>query len=76
MSQNEMIRVEVDPALEHIIPIFVEEMQEYVRAIANALDDGDFALIDDLGHTIKGTASNFRIAPLTEIGSSLESAML
>jgi len=66
--------IRIPDELEAIIPIFLEEMREYVEAITSAMEVSDFQAIQALGHTIKGTAGNFGVVAISDIGRSVESA--
>lgn len=71
---REDISLQLEAGLEHIMPIFLLEMREYVEAIEDALDEEDYSRVQSLGHTIKGTAGNFGLGPIVDIGKSLETA--
>ncbi|HAZ08251.1 MAG TPA: hybrid sensor histidine kinase/response regulator [Elusimicrobia bacterium] len=65
------IHADVDPALRRLLPRFLQNREEDVAAIEDALQKRDYALIHDIGHRVKGIGG-FDFMPLYKMGTSLE----
>jgi HPt (histidine-containing phosphotransfer) domain-containing protein len=68
------IIVYIDPDLEDLIPGFLKGRQEDIAAIGIALESGDLARIQLLGHSLKGNGAGYGFDELSTIGRSLEAA--
>lgn len=66
------IVVQVDADLEDLIPDYLENRQNDVKALEQALEAKDFETIRILGHTMKGTGGGYGFERITEIGRALE----
>lgn len=74
MSIFDPIRVKVDPDLKEIIPGYLENRQNDIKAILEALEKGDYNIIQIAGHKMKGTGAWYGFDTVTEIGKSIELA--
>lgn len=74
VKPGEKIIVQVDAELEDIIPAFLEEMHENVRAMQEALKKCDYETLQHLGHKTKGTAGYYGFDAICNIGTSLDQA--
>ena len=66
--------VQVDPEIEDIVPIFLQNRRDDVESLSKALEDGDFEPIGILGHSMKGSGGGYGFDTITDIGRSLEQA--
>lgn len=71
---NNKITISVDPDLEDLIPGFLQNRQNDVQSLRAALDAGEFQIIQNLGHSLKGVGGGYGFARISEIGNELESA--
>jgi HPt (histidine-containing phosphotransfer) domain-containing protein len=78
MTQNtdakpdEKIVVNVDSDIEDLIPGFLENRQQDVKSIYDALDKEDYETIRILGHSMKGAGGGYGFDEITDIGRSIE----
>jgi len=72
-SSNSFV-VQVDPEIEDIVPIFLQNRRDDVESLSKALEDGDFETIRLLGHSMKGSGGGYGFDAITDIGQSLEQA--
>ncbi len=78
MTQNtdaepdEKIVVNVDSDIEDLIPGFLENRQEDVKSIYDALEKEDYETIRILGHSMKGAGGGYGFEEITDIGRSIE----
>ncbi|MEA2624148.1 MAG: hypothetical protein QOD06_193 [Candidatus Binatota bacterium] len=70
------IVIKVDPELQDLIPGFLENRRNDLKAIRTALDQGDFDTIRYLGHGMKGMGGGYGFEQITHIGGSLERAAI
>ena len=68
------IVVHIDPDLEDLIPLFMENRQNDIVAIREALKTGDFNTVRTLGHSMKGSGGGYGFDSITTIGAFLEQA--
>jgi len=73
-KQGEKIIVHVDAELEDLIPGFLENRQEDIRSIREALEKDNYETIRTLGHSMKGSGGGYGFDAITDIGRSLENA--
>ena len=66
--------VQVDPEIEDIVPIFLQNRRDDVESLSKALEDGDFETIRILGHSMKGSGGGYGFDAITDIGNCLEQA--
>ncbi|MFQ6028815.1 MAG: Hpt domain-containing protein [Dehalococcoidia bacterium] len=74
LKPGQKIVIQVDVDLEDIVPIFLENRQEDIREIQEALSKGDFETIRVLGHSMKGAGGGYGFEAVTEMGATLETA--
>ena len=72
--RNDSIRVHADPKFADLIPGFLQNRRNDVIAMLGALDQGDFATVESLGHRMKGAGGSYGFAAITDIGDALEHA--
>lgn len=60
--------------LEELLNIYFLEFQEKKDRIAEALKRADFALIKEIGHSIKGASANLSLPSLCRDAAALEAA--
>lgn len=66
--------VNPDPDLEDLVPGYIEHREADAKAIAEALEAGDLAAVQFIGHSMKGSGSGYGFDGLTDIGLELENA--
>jgi len=66
--------VRVDADLQELIPGYLENRHTDVKAMLEALEQGDYETIRVLGHSMKGSGGGYGFDAITEIGSALERA--
>ena len=66
--------VQVDPEIEEIVPIFLQNRHNDVESLSRALEAGDFETIRILGHSMKGSGGGYGFDGITDIGEYLEQA--
>ena len=73
-TRGEKIIVTVDSDLEDLIPGFLENRNQDIKSIFDALTGDDYAAIAKLGHTMKGVGGGYGFDAITDIGRSIEQA--
>ena len=73
-SPKDTIFVHANPKLKDLIPGFLQNRRREVIALLDALDKGDFATVENLGHGMKGAGGSWGFQPITDIGAALEQA--
>jgi PAS domain S-box-containing protein len=73
-NQLDAIRIRANPTLADLIPEFLENRRNDVTAIEDALDKGDFEIIERLGHGMRGAGGSWGFQGITDIGAALEEA--
>ena len=61
-----------DPDMADLVEMFVDELQDRVNAINQALNATDTATLTQLAHQLKGAAGGYGFTPITEAASTLE----
>lgn len=74
LKQEEKITVHVDPEIVDLIPGFLENRRKDIKAMDEALRQGDFETIRMLGHSMKGAGGSYGFDAVTDIGKALEEA--
>ena len=74
ISQHDTIIVRANPKFADLIPSFLENRRHDVVAMLEALDRGDFATVENLGHGMKGAGGSWGFEGVTDIGADLERA--
>ena len=72
--RNDAIVVRANPKLADLIPGFLQNRRQDVIAMLEALDRGDFAIVESLGHGMKGAGGSWGFQAITDIGAALEQA--
>lgn len=62
------------PAIADLIPGFLQNRRHDVVAALAALDRGDYAAVESLGHGMKGAGGSWGFDGITDIGAALEEA--
>jgi PAS domain S-box-containing protein len=73
-SQMNAIRIRANPTIADLIPEFLENRRRDVTAIQDALDKGDFEIVERLGHGMRGAGGSWGFQGITDIGAALEEA--
>ncbi|MET0917281.1 MAG: PAS domain S-box protein [Burkholderiales bacterium] len=73
---NDAIVVCANPILADLIPGFLKNRRQDVIAMLEALDRGDFATLESLGHGMKGAGGSWGFQAITDIGAALEQAAM
>ena len=76
IKPGQQIVVQIDLDLEDIVPVFLENRQEDVTEIRDALNRGDFETVRILGHSMKGAGGGYGFDTVTDMGASLENAAI
>jgi HPt (histidine-containing phosphotransfer) domain-containing protein len=58
--------------LEELLKIYFEEFGEKHAQLERAIEQGNFTLIQELGHSLKGASANLSLAVLKKVCFSLE----
>jgi HPt (histidine-containing phosphotransfer) domain-containing protein len=76
MAKNtkEKIVVHIDPELKELIPVYIENRNRDIDDMTEALENGDFTLIQSLSHSMKGSGGGYGFDTITDIGKVLEQA--
>ena len=73
-SRKDTILVRANPKFADLIPGFLQNRRQDVIAMLDALDRGDFATVESLGHGMKGAGGSWGFQAITDIGAALEQA--
>ena len=73
-TQNGTIVVQVDKALQDLIPGYLNARREDVRKLHRAIADKDLETIRLLGHSMKGSGGGYGFDGITEIGRQIEAS--
>ncbi len=73
-SRGNAILVHANPKLTDLIPGFLQNRRHDVAAMLYALNMGDFAIVENLGHGMKGAGGSWGFQGITDIGTALERA--
>jgi CheY-like chemotaxis protein/HPt (histidine-containing phosphotransfer) domain-containing protein len=73
-EKSDRLRVRANPKLADLIPGFLENRRQDAIAIREALDRGDFATVERLGHGMRGAGGSWGFDELTDIGAAIEEA--
>jgi HPt (histidine-containing phosphotransfer) domain-containing protein len=69
-----VITVEVDQDLEEIVPGFLENRQQELVKINQAIESSDFDTLQVIGHKLAGNAGGYGFATLGEFGAQMENS--
>jgi len=73
-KKAEKIIVTIDPALEPIVPRFLELRRDDIKHINEALGSGDYETILRIGHSMKGSGAGYGFDYISDIGIKIENA--
>jgi CheY-like chemotaxis protein/HPt (histidine-containing phosphotransfer) domain-containing protein len=73
-SRKDTITVRANPKFTDLIPGFLLNRRHDVIAMLDALDRGDYATVESLGHGMKGAGGSWGFQGITDIGAALEQA--
>ena len=73
---QDTIKVRPNPRIADLIPAFLQNRRLEVTTLLDALDRGDFATVESLGHGMKGAGGSWGFDAITEIGAALERAAI
>lgn len=65
------IKVEIEPDLMDLVPMFLENRSKEVGQLRTALAEGDVTTVEDIGHRMKGLGG-YGFAYVGEAGAALE----
>jgi response regulator RpfG family c-di-GMP phosphodiesterase len=71
---HDTIKVRPNPRIADLIPAFLQNRRLEVTTLLDALDRGDFATVESLGHGMKGAGGSWGFDAITDIGAALERA--
>ena len=71
---EDRILVRIDPDIADLIPEYLEHCREDLASARQAVEKGDHAAIEVIGHGLKGSGGGYGFDKLTEIGARLEQA--
>jgi HPt (histidine-containing phosphotransfer) domain-containing protein len=70
-GRDERIIIHVDPELKTLLPGFLKDWQEEVRAMRQALEKNNYETIRKIGHDMKGIGGSCGLDEITDMGSGL-----
>ena len=73
-ERNDETVVRANPEIQEMIPGFLEHRHEDVESLLEALEQGDYAALQFLGHRLKGDGGSYGFDAITVIGRSVEQA--
>jgi CheY-like chemotaxis protein len=73
-EKEERFVAHVDTDLKDLIPEYLEERQNDMTRIQEAMKAQDYETVRILGHTLKGSGGGYGFDPITEIGAHIEGA--
>ncbi len=73
-DRSDTILVRANPMLADLIPGFLQNRRHDVNAMLDALEGSDFAIVENLGHGMKGSGGSWGFQGITDIGAALERA--
>lgn len=71
MNGDDII-VTIDPDLEELIPVFMENRNKDVQNLKTASAVNDFEALRSTGHSLKGVGGGYGFTRITEIGAEIE----
>lgn len=67
-------KVNIDPELEDIVPIFLSNMEKNLDQLQKAITNADFETSRTIGHNMKGSGGGYGFDLVTDIGMKIEEA--
>lgn len=71
---GERIKIRIDPELKDLIPDFIANRHKDIAGILEALNGGNFAAVQSIGHGMKGAGGGYGFDEITGIGAAIEAA--
>ncbi len=75
-DEQSPIIVQVDPEFAEIAPKFLDSVKEFTQTIEIAAPQNDFETCRVLGHRMKGEGKVFGLAPVSEMGATIQKAAM
>ena len=72
--QKETILVHANPRFADLIPGFLQNRRQDIIDVLDALERGDFEVVENLAHGMKGAGGSYGFQAITDIGAALEQA--
>lgn len=72
-EEDDVVMLE-DPDTAPLVPAFLENRRDDVRAMRSLLEQGAFSSIESIGHKMKGTGRSYGFESISRIGSDIEFA--
>jgi HPt (histidine-containing phosphotransfer) domain-containing protein len=73
-AQSDRITLTIDPELQDIVPIFLENRHKDIETLRGCLAAKDFDTIRILGHRMKGDGGGYGFQVISDIGGAMELA--
>ena len=73
-NKSRRVVISIDPALEELVPGFLENRRRDVTALAHAAKTCDVRTVRLLGHRMKGDGGGYGFQEISDIGEALEQA--
>ena len=73
-NEANALTVYIDPALEDIVPRFLENRRHDVQTLETALQQNNLAQIHLIGHRMKGDGGGYGFDAISMMGAALEQA--
>jgi len=64
--------VALDPRIARFVPTFLDHSRQNVILMLDALERGDFEIVERLGHSMRGSGTSFGFPAITDLGAALE----
>ena len=74
MVPNKRIAIKIDLELAELIPGFLKNRDTDIQTMQEALKQGDYVLVERIGHGMKGAGAGFGFDAITDIGAHIEKA--
>ncbi|MGO9449878.1 MAG: Hpt domain-containing protein [Candidatus Binataceae bacterium] len=71
---TEPLTIEIDPDLSDLIPGFLARKRTDLKTILESVQSGNFELIGQIAHRLKGEGGSFGIEAISEAGRRIEAA--
>ena len=73
-DNSKKISVKIDAELADLIPGFLKNRETDIQAMQESLKQGDYVLVERIGHGMKGAGAGYGFDAITEIGAQIEKA--
>jgi hypothetical protein len=71
---KEKIIVPIDPDIADLVPGFLANRRKDVERLRALVQQGDYAAIKLIGHSMKGAGGGYGFDPITDYGAAIERA--